>query len=139
MSNLSLFTEKLSYSYLNILPSASQVIFHINDKGTTWWPQCDITYQLFFQELSQHPTTAVSNTAVSLNNVWPWMWRRQIVCLYNVRVGITKNQLLTELRAAVNNSNHIKNTYIYIIIQARNINYCTKYRIYFCNPVFRAQ
>ena len=49
------------------------------------------------------------------------------MCLHNVRVGITKNQLLTELRAAVNNSNHIKNTYICIIIQAWNINYSTKY------------
>lgn len=69
MSNLSLFTDMLSYSYSNILPSASQIIFHINDRGTTWWPQSDISHQLFFKELSQHPVTAVSNITVSLKNV----------------------------------------------------------------------
>lgn len=71
MSNPSLFTEVLSSSYSNTLPSASQVIFHINDRGTTWWPQRDITYQLFFKEFSQHPVTTVSNTTVSLKNGWP--------------------------------------------------------------------
>lgn len=71
MSNLSLFTEVLSSSYSNISSSASQVILHINDGGTTWWPQRDIIYQLLFKEFSQHPVTTVSNTTVSLKNVWP--------------------------------------------------------------------
>lgn len=68
MSILFLFTDLLSYSYSNILPTASQVIFHRTGRDTTWWPQRDITYQLFFKQLSQHPVTAVTDTIVSLKN-----------------------------------------------------------------------